>query len=132
VRLYLLGTLALLNIVLATVLLKVSEKRNELNGAPGYSDERLREIVIAVLESHGVEKSRIRERTLVQSGRIEFTATLPKGKSTAIVNFEISQAVRGIRCRSTAREDSRSGTVTIHIARDRSIVCTVILRQQRN
>jgi hypothetical protein len=132
VRIYFLGTLVLLNVVLAAVLLRVSEKRNQLNGNPGYSDERLREIVIAVLVSHGVEKSRIRERTFAQSGRIEFRATLPKGKSTAIVNFEISQGVRNIRCRSAAREDSRSGTVTIHIARDGFIVNTVILRQQMN
>ncbi len=131
-RIRLLRILILLNLVLLGILLIVPggllSVRDESAGIV-FDRSVLSGEIRAALLAHGIRENHIRERKHQPGDRVEITALYPRPTATTVINFDVHHIARKLQCRSGAREDSRSGSVTIFISRDNRVILTVVLRR---
>lgn len=93
--------------------------------APVDAADTLQSALLDIIRLHGIEERNIRQRDIQPGIRSEVRVTVPRDISMTVLNFEIHRAVRALGYSVGAREDSRTGNVSIHIRDDRGIVLTV-------
>lgn len=100
------------------------------SGTPVFDTETLRNAFFGIFRTYAVEEYNIRERTVQPGIRSEMRVAVPAEVSMASLNFEIHRAARAMGYRVSAREDSRTGHLSIHIRDKNAIVLTVIVVRQ--
>jgi len=133
IKWFLVLILALVNVVLATVYFTAptqSELNSAYSGPPAFEKETLVDVVNSVLRAHRIESYNIRERTIPPGVRSEIRVTVPAGVSITTINFEIHRAARAMGYSISGREDTRTGSVSIHIRDNESIIMTILITRE--
>jgi hypothetical protein len=107
-----------------------AEREETYTGTPLFDIETLRNTLTGIFRVHRAEDYNIRERTVPPGIRAEMRVAVPSDVSMATLNFEIHRAARAMGYRISAREDSRTGHLSIHIRDKDAIVLTVIVVRQ--
>lgn len=126
-------SLILLNTVLVTwyfIMPAGGNGNSEYAGAPAFDIETLRNTLSGIFRTHEIEGYHIRERTVSPGIRREIRVAVPPGASMTTLHFEIHRAARVMGYTVSAREDSRTGHLSIHIRDRDAIVLTVIVVRQ--
>ncbi len=131
------GFIILLLVLTNTVLLtwyivapSAIENDTAYTGAPVFDKETLRSALSGIFRAYKIEDYNIRERTVRPGIRTELRVAVPPDVSMTALNFEIHRAARAMGYRISAREDSRTGHLSIHIRDKNAIVLTVIVVRQ--
>jgi hypothetical protein len=87
--------------------------------------DTLQSALLEILRSHKIEERNIRQRVVQPGIRTEVRVIAPRDISMTVLNFDIHRAVRALGYSVSAREDSRTGNVSIHIRDEQAVVLTV-------
>jgi hypothetical protein len=125
--------LLFLNMVLLAGYLIISDNcalNGGIVGDPAFEPVILQNALAGVLRAQGVDEHAIRVRTVQPGHRTEMRVAVPPGTSMANLNLGIHRAARALGYTVSAREDSRTDRVSIHLRDRTAIVLTVLLIPQ--
>jgi len=92
---------------------------------PVDAADTLQSVLLDIMRSHRIEERNIRRRVIQPGIRTEVRVTVPRDISMTVLNFEIHRAVRALGYSVSAREDSRTGNVSIHVRDVQVIIMSV-------
>lgn len=122
--------LVLTNAVLITRYMAEQNDRGydgEHSVAPAFDADTLQSALMGIFRSYNIGDHNIRQRVVQPGVRTELRVTSPPGLSLTLLNFEIHRTVRALGYSISAREDSRSEDLSIHIRDERAIILTVLV-----
>jgi len=122
--------LVLTNAVLVTRYVAEQHDRGYDEGnstAPAFDSDSLQSALMGIFRSHNIEDRSIRQQVVQPGVRTEIRVTPPPDLSMTLLNFEIHRTVRALGYTLSAREDSRSGDLSIHIRDENVIVLTILV-----
>ncbi len=95
--------------------------------APAFDADTLQSALMEIFRSYTIEDHNIRQRVVQPGVRSELRVTPPPDLSLTLLNFEIHRTVRALGYSISAREDSRSEDLSIHIRDESAIILTVLV-----